>query len=211
MTDVLRRLLAGFRPRPSTIASSLDVPSEDQVKVVDTCVLRGWACSQYGIESIKVFVDGNQVAQFLPELERPDVALVHPNIPGSSESGFDVTIRLGSLSQGLHALDMVIQDGRGNERRYQRSLEAFSNPYHRILLETQLQCHEREDLLCSIQAGGEAPQFELWIDGRRGDDVTETVRSILAQTYPNYTYRVLEDAGAIRSLLAEGIPLYQSF
>src|SRR5438309_5437233 len=98
------------------IFSHIDVPADDQITVVETCLIRGWTCSKDRIESVTILVDGRLVEQFLPNLERPDVALVYPNIPDSGKSGFDVTFYAGPLSQGVHELQLIIRDKAGHER-----------------------------------------------------------------------------------------------
>jgi GT2 family glycosyltransferase len=202
--------------KSDAIFSHIDIPGEMQTTVVETCLLRGWTCSPNGIESVKIFVDGDKVQEFTPDLERPDVALAYPQIPGSGRSGFDVTIYLGFLSQGIHDLQLVIRDTGGNECRHQRSLQVYGNPYHRVLLEKQLGSHEREALQASIAAMERSPRFELWVDGRVADDIMPTLRSILTQTYANYACHIVERApGNLRSslerYLPEGISWHTSF
>ena len=226
--NVMRRLLIGKKavwstaqkeaPRePAPIFSSLDIPGDGLTTVMETCLLRGWTCSSEGIESVTVSIDGNQVCQFLPEDERPDVALLHPEIKDSGRSGFDLTIQIGSIKPGEHDLEMVIRDGAGGECRHHRSLLVDGHPYHRLLLVQQLSGLERRTLLQSITAIGCVPRFELWIDGRANDDgMDATLRSIAAQTYPSYTCHIVGDmtdrVGAIApDLLAEQIQWHSSF
>lgn len=174
-----------------SILSHIDVPAEPQVVASETCLIRGWTCSPRGIDRVEILVDGELVQRFVPDGDRPDVAAVHPDVPGSARSGFDVTVELPLLAPGVHALQIVIRDGAGNQRRHDRSLQVYSNPYHRVLLEQQLTAHEREALRSALEATGRAPRFELWVDGRSGDDLGSTLRSIASQTYEHWTIRIL--------------------
>lgn len=185
------------------IFSSLDIPAEGGLTTVtEGCLLRGWACSADGIESVKVFIDGREVSQFVPEIERPDVALVHPAIAGSGRSGFDVTIPLDSIAPGERDLEMVIRSRAGNEYRHHRALLVDGSPYHRLLLARQLSGRERRDLLQTVAAGRNLPRFEIWIDGRAGNDMAPTLKSIAAQTYQNYACHIVADGSGATGALA---------
>jgi hypothetical protein len=105
-----------------SLFSCLDMPAEAETTVVETCVVRGWTCSPSGIDSVEILVDGHQVQQFLPHIERPDVALIYPDVLGSAQSGFDVSLDLSTLSEGVHEMQVLIRDRGGNESRHRRSL-----------------------------------------------------------------------------------------
>jgi GT2 family glycosyltransferase/glycosyltransferase involved in cell wall biosynthesis len=214
----LRRLLRGKKAvwgtpqkpparEPGPIHSSLDIPGEGLTTVTETCLLRGWTCSSDGIERVTVLIDGNQICQFVPDNERPDVALVHPEVKGAGRCGFDMTIQLGSTTAGEHHLEMVIRSGAGNELRHHRSLLVDGHPYHRLLLAQQLSGRERQSLLETVTSAAVPARFELWIDARVKDGIEDTLKSIAAQTYQNFSCHVVGDSTDLAgAFAAESLP-----
>src|ERR1044071_5210539 len=216
--NVVRRLLKGKEavwsaaqeplPRePGQIFSSLDIPGEGLTTVTETCLLRGWACSADGVENVTVLIGGNRMCQFVPDNERPDVALVHPEIKGAGRCGFDMTIQLGSMTVGEHDLEMVIRSATGNELRHRRALLVDSHPYHRLLLAQQLSGFERRSLFQTVTSVEGSPRFELWIDARAKADIEDTLKSIATQTYQNFSCHIVGDSSGITGAFAsESLP-----
>lgn len=83
-------------------------------------IVRGWCCSDDGAPvTIVLSAAGKQVETVVPSLPRPDVARVHPNLPGVERSGFETFVRAFDLPQRrlvlLKCTARVVQNGRVKE------------------------------------------------------------------------------------------------
>ena len=88
---------------------AIDEPQQNSVYSSSEFNCRGWAFSENGIESIKIFIDAVEVGNAEHGLLRWDVKGVFPQYPDIEKSGFQFLKKV-SLENGSHELKVVVQE-----------------------------------------------------------------------------------------------------
>jgi len=83
------------------------------VDELDTAHIRGWALSQLGVARVLVCIDGRSVGVANYGLDRPDVAIAYPDVPGSSECGFVLRFLPEHRLRVGESLELVVEDSEG--------------------------------------------------------------------------------------------------
>lgn len=86
-------------------------------------MIRGWALSEEGIETIQVFIDGNYAFDVPYGDPRADIGDAFPDIDGANTSGFSVPFRYNTLSAGQHTVSVVVTDAFGAQVERSSSFE----------------------------------------------------------------------------------------
>ncbi|MPZ18657.1 MAG: methyltransferase domain-containing protein [Luteitalea sp.] len=85
------------RARMSWLYGAIDAPLALQ-PFHGWILVRGWCCSDDGAPvTIVLSAAGKQVETVMPSLPRPDVARVHPQLPGVERAGFEAFVRAFDL------------------------------------------------------------------------------------------------------------------
>jgi hypothetical protein len=65
----------------------------------------GWAVNSSGLLRVDIYADGSKGLGSVTKFSaRPDVAKVHSNYPGVENSGFNLTVKSGTLKAGQHTI-----------------------------------------------------------------------------------------------------------
>ncbi|MFL6450182.1 MAG: hypothetical protein ACJ746_21260 [Bryobacteraceae bacterium] len=86
----------------------MDVPVNGAVVQKITPVM-GWAISEVGKEGVSIYVDRRYVMDAKTGLSRPDVKQVHPEVPGSENSGWEADLKLDRVPSGPHTITALIR------------------------------------------------------------------------------------------------------
>lgn len=97
--------------REPELFGCLDIPSPYSTLSGRSLLLSGWALSRSGpVRSVAAVIDGQLVMTAQPGVLRPDVALAHPDVPGSERSGFLFEVPFTRIPDGWHELSVRCQD-----------------------------------------------------------------------------------------------------
>lgn len=73
----------------------------------------GWALDWEGVNRVRIFVDGIEVAAATHGIVRPEVTLLYPGYPESAAPGWEYELNAAEFTDGLHTLQVVIEDDLG--------------------------------------------------------------------------------------------------
>ena len=92
----------------------IDEPLENSTICAPEVVCRGWAYSEEGIASVKIYIDNKKagIAEF--GLQRTDVKTAMPDYPDIEESGFKFS-KIIPLDSGLHRLKVKVREKTGKK------------------------------------------------------------------------------------------------
>ena len=90
----------------------IDEPLENSTICAPEIVCRGWAYSEEGISSIKIYIDGKKAGNAEFGLQRMDVKTAMPDYPDIEESGF-IFSKIIPLDRGSHRLKVKVREKTG--------------------------------------------------------------------------------------------------
>jgi len=112
---------------------SLFTPSADGSSRFSTLDLAGYALDNRRISSIEVFIDNQIVHTFVPYKFHKETRDAYPSYPFASLSGFQESISLEGLSDGVKTLRVDVWDTHGNStsvtRSFTKASSTLSSPY----------------------------------------------------------------------------------
>lgn len=114
MISLATAALRALRLQRPRLIGALDTPAPRAI-ADRKLIVTGWALARGSPpEAVLVRIDGEVRAVTAVGVARPDVAQVHPEIPGSARSGFRTTVPLDGIGPGrvTICLDVVRSDGR---------------------------------------------------------------------------------------------------
>jgi len=127
MTEITEVVPAG--PSDELAGFALDTPQPGSARDSYAFDLRGWAVGARSPAAAVLLLRGGDLIRRLPvELDRPDVAAAHPQLPGAQRSGFFGTFSALALEPRFELqVDLLLEDGtrlplavvRGNRPRIQ--------------------------------------------------------------------------------------------
>lgn len=188
----------------TSVCAELVTPGEHSSSFLDAVEIQGWAWSPQQICEIEIFVNSNQYAQ-----ENLAQALAALNKASSAEEaariGFVFKVPLGDLSPGDHQLTVRVNDSEGESVEFQRSFLLLDSEiiYREWLLATQPSAAELQHQRDSLSRVGESsddnpPSVNFLLDvGDDFDTAFATVKSLIDQSYRNWTLYLLSSADAI--------------
>ena len=177
--------------------SNLDSISEGQVIEGNSLLIRGWALHAFGVNEVKVLIDGENLDNAEIGLSRPDVNKVYPDYFNSINSGFEKTYDISNISKGKKVLTIQVVARDGSVQTITRNVIFKEKETE----ENKLQPRSNLDLPkegqtttgSTLQIGGWAlhstgiKQVKVSIDGKyMGDATIGGTREDVNNAYPGY-------------------------
>ncbi len=116
----------GSTPPESTFVIRLEEPKNSTV-YSGIGNLRGWAVSTEAIQRVEIYIDGKYAFDAPYGGSRGDIGNAYPDIPGSSSSGYSLSLGYNNLSVGPHTISAkaVTYNGESIETSSNFSVTAF--------------------------------------------------------------------------------------
>ena len=181
---------------PELINYHIDLPeADDLVSTTDVITVAGWACSQFGLSAIDIFINEVFISEISPNLERPDVGELFPDIKRSNKSGFHTVVDLQDYEDGGHILSVAICDKNGNTAVYNQRLEKVKDSlfYHDYFLSSHLRSKEVEQIKNQIQNAANFKLLFIYIFINGDTSHEETINSLLDQDDTNWSCDIIAD------------------
>lgn len=180
---------------PEAIVGHVDLPVEGSLESSQLLFVAGWAGSKNGLEAIDLYLDNEAVKQIRTGLQRADVAVLHPEIPGAPRSGFSTKIRIDELQYGIHKLLLVVKDKAGNTRFFTRTFQRIENikMYHSYYHSTLVSADELRSIKQQLSTTSPLPVIELWVTAAEENELTSTLHSIHNQDYPQWRCTIIAE------------------
>ena len=125
-------LSAAANPKGSEPSIMIDSPAPNAM-LTGLVQVRGWAIqsaaatASASIQSVTVFVDGNQVGTAAYGIARPDVCSGFRDRPACPNSGWSYNLDVDAFAPGNHAMKVVALDAAGNGSSNEVSFTATSS------------------------------------------------------------------------------------
>ncbi|HVS13100.1 MAG TPA: Ig-like domain-containing protein [Thermoanaerobaculia bacterium] len=105
-------ICSGIFGNSPAIGSIDPPPAERNSGVIQ---LTGWALDEDGgVSSVTILIDGVSVGQAVYGFPRPEVTQRHPGFPDSGAPGWAFTLDTRLFSDGLHSVQLLVNDEEGN-------------------------------------------------------------------------------------------------
>lgn len=102
----------GGRKMPQLV--DIDTPSNNSyVSSANTLNVSGWSLNGYGVNKVQVYVDNSNETDATIGVLRQDVDNAFPGYVGGSTSGYNASLTLQSLSDGVHTIKVVSTGNNG--------------------------------------------------------------------------------------------------
>ena len=109
----IQPILNLLEPKPKRVHALWGIDEPRRVIDCDYLICNGWAYSENGIDSIEIFLDGNNMGKAKYGSGRDDLKITFPNHDGIKNSGFHFYEHV-SLDDGKHSLVAHILEKNGN-------------------------------------------------------------------------------------------------
>lgn len=109
------------------IIMNLEVPGPGSV-VTGVGVIQGWAATQFGLERVENWVDGDYKGNIPTGGNRKDVVAAFPNYPDADTSGFAIIWNYNNFTEGEHTITIKAIDKLGNSREHSRTFTVMHFP-----------------------------------------------------------------------------------
>ena len=94
------------KPVPEEILGAIDVPTPGRV-LDGQAVVAGWALAKSGVDKISLYIDRQFVDFPSGGGNRPDIARLYPNYPGSANAAWSTTLDPEKMTDGPH--EIIVQ------------------------------------------------------------------------------------------------------
>jgi beta-N-acetylglucosaminidase len=153
----------------------------------------GWSVDGYGIQKVQVYVDNTYMGDANLGVSRPDVGNVLPQYPGSASSGYNYSLNISNISDGIHTITVKSIGNEGSVSSNSVSVKKVSSqtipPIVCIDTPNYSQVTSNQLYVCgwSLDLYG-VQKVQVYVDNTyKGDASIGGQRADVNSVYPGYT------------------------